>query len=81
MAVRQYYRIRRDLIKTVQIDNLKGLLCIRRMDRIPNTWISKFCSVVRHVERMEKNMTAKREYLRACVVAQWVAHGRDGLIS
>ena len=30
-------------VRAVQMDNLKGLLGIRRMDRVPNAWIRKLC--------------------------------------
>ena len=34
-----------------------------------------------HVERMENDRIAKRVYAESeLVVAQWVGHGRDGLI-
>ena len=29
----------RSRVRTVQVDNLRGLLSFRRMDRIPNAWI------------------------------------------
>ena len=32
-------------VRAVQMDNLRGLLGIKRMDRIPNTWIRKLCRV------------------------------------
>ena len=55
-------------IKAVQMDNLKGFLGIRRMDRVPNARIRKLCRVAEgmnekiedsvlcwfgHIERME----------------------------
>ena len=33
----------RSWIRAVQMDNLRSLLCIRRMDRVPNTRIEEFC--------------------------------------
>ena len=33
--------------RTVQIDNITGLLGIRRMDRVPNARISELCSVMK----------------------------------
>ena len=33
----------RSRIKVVQIDTLRGLLSIRRMDRVPNAWIRELC--------------------------------------
>ena len=32
-------------IRALQMDNLRGLLGIRRMDRIPNVWIRELCGV------------------------------------
>ena len=34
----------RSRIRDVQMDNLKGLLGIRRMDRVPNAQIRELCS-------------------------------------
>ena len=31
-------------IRAVQMDNLTGLLDIRKMDRVPNAWIRQLCS-------------------------------------
>ena len=31
----------RSRVRSVQMDNLRGLLDIRRMDRVPNTWSDK----------------------------------------
>ena len=39
MAVTQCYGKRRDLVMVVQMDNLRGLLGIKRMDRVPNARI------------------------------------------
>ena len=75
------------------MDNLKGLHGIRRMDRVPNAWISELCRVLKgiderivegvlwlfgHEERIENDRIAKRVYV--LVAVQWVGHGRDGLI-
>ena len=64
----------RSRVRTVQIDNLRELMGIRRMDRIPNTWIKELCGVRKglderidegvlgwfgHVERMERDRIAK----------------------
>ena len=38
----------------VQIDYLRGLLVIRRMDKVPNARIGQLCGVTRVVD--EKNM-------------------------
>ena len=61
------------------MDNLRGLLCIRRMDKVPNAWISQFCvGLVRRVwTKKESVRIAKIVYV---IVDQWVGHGRDGLI-
>ena len=60
------------------MDNLRGLLVIRGMDRFPNAWIKELCGVKKglderidegvlrwfaHVERMERGMIAKRVYV------------------
>ena len=46
MAVRQYYgKRRRDRVRAVQMDNLRGLLGIRRMDRVPNAQLRELCRV------------------------------------
>ena len=37
-------------IRAVQMDNLRGLLEIRRMDKVPNTWIRQLCGVKKGVE-------------------------------
>ena len=61
------------------MENLRGLLAIRRMERVPNAWIRVLCrvkkglderideSVLRwfgNVERMERDRIAKRVYVR-----------------
>ena len=71
----------RSRVRTVQIDYFRGLLGIRRMDRIPNARIRELCgvrkglherideSVLRwfgHVERMERDRIAKRVYVGEC---------------
>ena len=35
----------RSRIRAVQMDNLIGLLGIRRMERVPNGWIRELCGV------------------------------------
>ena len=46
----------RSRIKDVQVDNLRGLLSIRRMDRVLNAWIKGFCRVAKLVNEMiDKN--------------------------
>ena len=66
-------------VKAVQMDNLRGLLCIRRMERVPNTRIKELCGVRKgrdegidksvlqwfgHVERMDRDRIAKRRVCR-----------------
>ena len=68
----------RSRIKAVQMNNLRGLLCIRRMDRVLNARIRELCRVTQllserfeegvlrwfgHVERIEKDRIAKRTYV------------------
>ena len=31
-------------VRAVQMDNLRGLLGTRRMDKVPNAWIRELCS-------------------------------------
>ena len=70
MAGRQCYgRKRRSRIRAVQMDNFRGLLGIRRKDRVPNARIRELCGAKKglderidegvlpwfgHVKRMEK---------------------------
>ena len=71
----------RSRIRAVQMDNLRGLLGIRRMDRVQNARIRELCGVTKGVderfdegvlrwlgnkERMEKDGIAKRVYIREC---------------
>ena len=66
-------------IRSVQMDNLRRLLNIRRMDKVPNVWIIEFCGVTKgvderidegvlrcfgHVERMENDRISKRVFVR-----------------
>ena len=37
----------RSRMRAVQMDNLRGLLSIRRMYEVPNTWISELCGVTK----------------------------------
>ena len=72
-------------IRAVQMENLRGLLGIRRMDRVPNARIRELCGVTKgmdrridegilrwfgHVEKMENDRIAKRVYAGACVDSQ-----------
>ena len=79
---------KRSRIRTVQMmDNLRGLLGIRRMDRVLNARIRKLCgvgkgvdenideSVLRcfdQIERMRNNMITKRVYVGECMKSCWV---------
>ena len=62
----------------MQMDNLSGLLGIRRMDGIPSARIRELCEVAKgvgeridesvlrwfgHIERMENNRISKRVYI------------------
>ena len=83
-------------IRAVQMDNLKGLLGIRRMDKVPNARIRQFCGVTKgvdekidedllrcfgHVERRKNDRIAKRDYVGECAGNPSVGfRGGDGLI-
>ena len=72
------------------MNNHRGLLHIRRMDRAQKVRIKKLCGLTKgvderivlrwfgHVERMENEMIGKR--VSVLVIAQWVGRGRAGLI-
>ena len=78
------------------MDNLRGLLRIRRIDRVPNARIRELCLVRKglderidegvvwwfcHGVRMERDRIAKRVYVGECAGNHLVGrHGRDGLI-
>ena len=68
-------------IRPVQMDNLWGLLGIRRMDKITNSRIRQCCGVmnvvdekidegvllmVGHVDMIENNRIAKKVYVGVC---------------
>ena len=68
-------------VRAVQIDNLRGLLGIRKLHKVPNTRITEFCGMTKgineridegvlgwfsRVERMEKDRIAKRVYVWEC---------------
>ena len=40
----------RSRVMGVKMDNLRGLLGIRRMDRVPNAWIRELCGVKKHLD-------------------------------
>ena len=80
-------------MRAVQMDNLRGLLGVRRMDISPNARIRELCGVMKGVDEridegvlrgfghVERDRIAKRVYVGKCtVVIQWVGHGRDGWI-
>ena len=65
----------RSRIRAVRMDNLRGLLGVRRMNRVPDAWIRELCGVMKgmddstdegvprwfgHVGRMENDGIAKR---------------------
>ena len=73
----------RSEVRAVQMDNLRGLLGIRRVDRVPNAWIRELCGVMKgvgervgHVERMEMDRIAKRGYVGVCAVSHSVGRAR-----
>ena len=79
-----------------EMDNLRGLLGIRRIDKFLNAWIRQLCGVTKggdekidegvlqwfgHVERMENDRIAKRVYVGECAGSRSVdRRGRCGLI-
>ena len=79
-------------IIAIQMDDLRGLLGIRRMDNVPNARIRELCRVMKrvaerieedvlrwfgHVKRMENDRNAKRVYVGGVlIIAQWVGRGR-----
>ena len=53
MAARQCWKDKeRSRIRAVQMDNLRGLLGIRRRDRIPNARIRELCGVTKGLMRV-----------------------------
>ena len=71
----------RSRVRVIQMDNLRGLLGIRRMDRVPNAWIKELCRVKKgvneridkgvlrwfgHEKRMERVRNATRVYVGVC---------------
>ena len=51
MAVRQLWKEKeRSRIRAVMMDNLRGLLGTRRIDRVPDAWIRKLCRVMKGVD-------------------------------
>ena len=84
-------------IRAVQMDSLKGLLGIRRMNKVPNARIRELCEVTKRVdERIDegviqlsaiwrewRKIRMLRGFMKGSVqvIAQWVGRGRGGLIS
>ena len=80
----------RSRISAVQMDNLRELLGIRRIDRDPSERIREFCGVKKglekidkgvlrwfgHVERMENDRMAKRICVGECVGSRLVGRPR-----
>ena len=69
------------------MDNLRGLLVIRKMDRLPNVRIRELCGVkkglderiyegVLHVKRMESDRMAKRVCVGECASSRSVGRPR-----
>ena len=54
------------------MDNLRGLLGVRRMDRVPNARIRELCSSLGILKRMENDRIAKRVYVGECVGSRLV---------
>ena len=81
-------------IGTVQRDNLGGLLGIRRMDKVPKSWIKELCGATKGVDEridegvlqwfgyvVKKDRIAKRAYVGKCAGSRSVGRrGREGLI-
>ena len=81
----------RSRIRALKMDNLRGLLGIRRMDRVSNAGIRELCGVTKgvdemidegvprwfgHVERMENNKMAKRVFVGDCACSRSVGKPR-----
>ena len=85
----------RSRIRVVQMDNLRGLLDIRRMDRVLNAQIRKLYGMTKamdemiyegvlrwfgHVKRMEKERIVKRVYVGECAGSGSVGRPRKRCI-
>ena len=81
----------RSRIRAVQMDNVRGLLGIRRMDKVPNERIRELCVVMKgvdkridegvlrwfgHVERKENDSIAEKVYIRECTGSHSVGRPR-----
>ena len=77
----------RSRIRAVQMDNLRGLLGIRRMGKVPSGRITELCRVTKeveerinegvlqwfdHVKEMENDRIGKRFYVGKCAGGQSV---------
>ena len=86
----------RSRIRAVQMGNLRGLLCIRRMDKVPNARIRKLCGVTNgvpekndvgvprwfgHLEGMENESIAKSVYVGECAGSHSVGRPRKRWIN
>ena len=73
------------------MNNLRGLLGIRRVDKVPNARIRQLCGLTKgvdekidegvlrwfgHVERMENNRIAKKVHVGECVSSRSVGKAR-----
>ena len=82
----------RSRIRILQMDNLRGLLGIRRMNNVPIAWNFQLCGVTKnvdekidegvlrwfsHVERMKNDRIAKRVYVRKCADSRSVGRPRE----
>ena len=82
-------------IKFVQMDNLRGLLGIRRMERVPNARIRELPRAMKgvyeriiegilqwfgNVKRIGNDRNAKRVYVRECAVSHSVGRPRKRCI-
>ena len=78
-------------VRGVQMENLRGILGIRRMDKVPNARIRELCGVRKglderidegvlqwfgHVKRMERDKIAKRFYAGECAGSRSVDRPR-----
>ena len=46
------WREKKSWIRAVQMDNLRGLLGVRRMNRVPNAWNRKLCGIVKRLRKL-----------------------------
>ena len=81
----------RSSIRAAQLKNHRGLLGIRRIDKVPNAWIRQLCGVTKgvdekldegvlrwfgHVKRMENDRNAKSVYVGECASSRSVCRRR-----